>query len=333
MSKWLNKRSQAASEMLSKNTDKTDHGQEFEDLAQQTDATKNAVEKLLKNVPVFLHPNPAARVKMSVGTAVSKMRKIATEKKYPHPVGDLAEHMHKYQDDMSPDNPFAGALRDTSDTLRQINDAANEFDAEVHHNFLEPMKATMDKEIKEVMRHRGKLKSRRLDYDYKRRKRQAGKTSVTDSDVKLAKEKMEESKSLAEAGMYNLLDQSVEQAAQVQAFVQSYLKFFQTGSELLQQLSETLEETMEEAASRPRAERREIPEYEDEPFDGEEDFGDAPCARSCYEFEAENEGELSFPENATIMLTDRLDENWLEGTYEGAKGIFPATYVEVIRDI
>jgi len=38
-------------------------------------------------------------------------------------------------------------------------------------------------------------------------------------------------------------------------------------------------------------------------------------------------------QGAIINLTSRLDENWLEGEFKGSAGIFPASYVEIIRDI
>jgi len=39
---------------------------------------------------------------------------------------------------------------------------------------------------------------------------------------------MDESKTNTENGMINLLDNSVEQASQVQAFARAYLQFFET---------------------------------------------------------------------------------------------------------
>ena len=39
--------------------------------------------------------------------------------------------------------------------------------------------------------------------------------------------------------------------------------------------------------------------------------------------------ELSFNKGDIIKLTRTVDNNWLEGEVDGAKGIFPTSYVEV----
>ena len=59
--------------------------------------------------------------------------------------------------------------------------------------FLDPLQQMMDKDIKEVAHHRKKLNGRRLDYDYKRGKLKSGSKGVTEDEVQMSYEKLEES--------------------------------------------------------------------------------------------------------------------------------------------
>lgn len=56
-----------------------------------------------------------------------------------------------------------------------------------------------------------------------------------------------------------------------------------------------------------------------------------PRARAEYAYDAQEEGELSFPEEAIIVDIDFVDEAWWSGTYNGETALFPSNYVELIE--
>jgi len=58
--------------------------------------------------------------------------------------------------------------------------------------------------------------------------------------------------------------------------------------------------------------------------------GKQPCAEALYDFEAENDSELSFQEGEIIKLVSQVDENWYEGTVRSRTGYFPINYVKVL---
>jgi len=335
MARWLGKRSQALSETLSKNADKTEYDPDYLDLEKRTDATRLVVEKLTRAIPSYLHPNPVARSKLSLASGVAKMQKKAAAQRYPHALGEIAEICTK-AGELGDDSLFGAALTASGDSFNQILEANHAFDAEVAQNFLEPLKTLLEKDLKEIQKHRKKLEGRRLDYDYKRTHQKPG-GKITDADIKAAEMKVDESKALCESSMSNLLDSDVEQVGQLASFVQAYLTYAQTTVATLEHLSEVLQEKMSESQSRPKREKRPLPKVQyddDEDDDASEASGsEKPSARAIFDFEAENPGEISFKEGDIINLKSRLDENWLQGEVHGKTGIFPSSYVEVIRDL
>lgn len=54
-----------------------------------------------------------------------------------------------------------------------------------------------------------------------------------------------------------------------------------------------------------------------------------PTATALYDYEAAEDNELSFPEDATITNLEFPDEDWWFGHYGGQAGLFPANYVQL----
>lgn len=52
-----------------------------------------------------------------------------------------------------------------------------------------------------------------------------------------------------------------------------------------------------------------------------------PSAVAEFDYEAAEEGELTFPEGAVITEIDFVDESWWSGVYNGERALFPANYV------
>jgi len=218
--------------------------------------------------------------------------------------------------------------------------------------------------LKEVNHHRKKLSGRRLDYDCKKRKQTKGGSHIPEEEIHMAEEKFEESKSLAEVAMFNLLENDTEQISQLASFIESELNYHRQSADILQTLHEAAQYRVNEAASRPK--REHVPRtpmtsnYDKSPmydnphpntFDpmnssgynlspappsynnANSAGGSQPCAKAIYDFDPENEGELGFKEGDIINLVSRIDENWFEGSINGEVGYFPVNYVEVIVDL
>lgn len=320
--------------------------EEFQELEKRTDATAVIVTQLLSRTKEYLQPNPNARAKLSMQSAVAKARGHQAQTRYPQPEGTLGETMIKGQQDLGDESLFGDALGEAGEVFKQLAEIKDNLDAEVKQNFLDPLYLLDSKEIKEINHHRKKMEGRRLDFDCKKRKG----SKITPEEVRAAEDKFESSKTVCYNAMLTLTEGEDEQITQLTDFVKAVMEYHQKSYELLETLVSTLDDKIGEASSRPRKERRTEQESKWTADDDEEDDtssggysfsptpvkrnGDStPCAKALYDFEPENDGELEFAEGDTITLTGRIDENWLEGTVHGRSGYFPVNYVEIINDL
>lgn len=58
-----------------------------------------------------------------------------------------------------------------------------------------------------------------------------------------------------------------------------------------------------------------------------------PCAESLYEFKGLSSDELSFPAGEIILLSKDIDLEWFEGSHNGKTGLFPKSFVNVLKPL
>ena len=63
-----------------------------------------------------------------------------------------------------------------------------------------------------------------------------------------------------------------------------------------------------------------------------EEGGITPYGKILFPFVGENPNELTVFDNEIVKLIRHVDDQWVEGEFEGKRGIFPASYVEIIVD-
>ncbi|XP_061588056.1 endophilin-A2-like isoform X1 [Cololabis saira] len=333
--------------------------EDFKDLEKKADVTSKAIVDVIGKTSEYLQPNPATRAKLSMLNTVSKIRGQVNSPGYPQPEGLLGECMTKYGWDMGKDTNFGGALVDVGEGMKRMAEVKDSLDIDVKQNFIDPLQAVAEKDIKDIQHQLKKLEGRRLDYDYK--KKRQGK--IQDEEIRQSLEKFHESKELAERSMHDLLETDEEQVSQLSAFVESLLQYHKQASQILEEVTDKLRERVNDAQSRPKrtysAKPRPALDYgELEHSNGGYSSSPAcppaysaapaqypvpsvkrtsirnrppePCCKALYDFEPENDGELGFREGDIITLVSQIDDNWYEGALRGKSGFFPNNYVEVV---
>lgn len=346
--KQFNKTSQFLSEKVAGNKG-SEIEQDFLEMGRKMDVVNENVESIQNKTKEYLQPNPSARTKMAMQATYQKARGHTTNTKYPQPEKVLADVFTKFGGGLNDMSCYADSLLSLGSAFDQLSETKDEMEAEVKQNFLDPMYEMQQKDLKEIAHHRKKLEGRRLDYDYKKNKGD----KVTMEELRLAEEKFDESKDLCYSSMSNFLDSELEHISQLHKFAESVRDYHRKCGDTMDQLAATLSEKLAESkeaqrsnggstsrlsvTNSSRTSRESIHTQSNQsisapiPHPGPDSMvPQKPCAKAIYDFEAENEGELAFDEGDVILLSSRIDENWLQGSVNGKFGYFPENYVEIV---
>jgi len=229
---------------------------DFHSMEKKTDLYNELVDDLQIKTKEYLQPNPTVRAKMAAVKGISKLSGQAKASTYPQPEGTLGEAMSTYGNklqDFDSESIFAHSLVEGGEALKQMADLKYALDDNVKQNYLEPLHQLQSKDLKEVAHHRKKLQGRKLDYDCKKRQQQS-KGQVPDKEIKQAEDKFAESLHLAQMGMFNIMENDVEQISQLMQFAEALLEYHKQCSEILQGLTETLYQKTNLASGRQRRE-------------------------------------------------------------------------------
>jgi len=191
LKKTFGKAAQAVSEKVGSNADRTEMDPQFKEMERLTDCTAKAISELLGHTREYLQPNSSMRTHLVSGSSYSKVTHGGKQRpeQYEEKLGKM---MRRTGLELEGTN-LGTSLLTVSDAMSQLADTKNQFDDASKAEFLDPLQQMMDKDIKEVAHHRKKLNGRRLDYDYKRGKLKSGSKGVTEDEVQMSYEKLEES--------------------------------------------------------------------------------------------------------------------------------------------
>uniref|UniRef100_A0A8C6QGM9 Neutrophil cytosolic factor 4 n=1 Tax=Nannospalax galili TaxID=1026970 RepID=A0A8C6QGM9_NANGA len=93
-------------------------------------------------------------------------------------------------------------------------------------------------------------------------------------------------------------------------------------------------QTAYDAEQVPQALRRLRPRTRKVPLGDHRYFLSAPhpCPQALFDFTGNSKLELSFKAGDVIFLLSRINKDWLEGTVQGTTGIFPGSFVKILKD-
>ncbi|KAM9352537.1 endophilin-A3b [Symphorus nematophorus] len=359
MKKQLHKASQLLNERLM-GAEGTKMDDDFLKMEKSVTVIHSLLAELLSKTTEFLQPNPADRAKLSMLNTMSRIRGQGRSVGYPQTEGMLGDCMLHYGQELGAASEFGGALSGVGEALQQVAQARDALDVNVKQTFIDPLQDLHNTELKDIRYQLKKLTGRRLDFDYKRRRR--GK--VPAEEVQQAWDKFMTSKELAERSMFVLLQNDVDQLGRLAALVAALLDFHRNAHRILLGLHGNLQARLTSASNKPERRFRpkririrsehngsigfyhqpsvpatlssgysSLPSRPGSPVSCYADRKlvlDQPCCRAMYSFHPNRDGELDFSEGDTIILTKQVDTNWYEGSLGGQSGLFPVSYVDVL---
>ncbi|KAL5112130.1 Endophilin-A3 [Taenia crassiceps] len=309
-------------------------------------------KEIIAKTHEYLQPNPATRAKLATLNTFNKIQGKGKAPPYPQPEGQLGECMLKYGNELDQDSLFGECLIQTGNAFKNMEDIKYNMEDQVKREYIEPLRGIQSVELKEINFHRKKLEGRRLDFDCKKRKKESNPQAakVLEDEVKIAEDKFQESKVLAETAMANFLASDFEHISALAEFVDAQANYYRQASEIMDNLHKALLEKKDEAQSRGKPTHTPKPVQLTRTLSGEVSAKNGsmssprtpnkspvgskgPCCRALYQFDAENDTELAFSEGDIIQLIRQVDENWYEGRLKDKEGFFPVNYVEVIRPL
>ncbi|XP_071317079.1 endophilin-A3b isoform X2 [Trachinotus anak] len=363
MKKQLHKASQLLNERLM-GAEGTKMDEDFLRMEKSVAVIHTLLLELLSKTTEFLQPNPAYRAKLSMLNTMSRIRGQGRSTGYPQTESMLGDCMLQYGQELGAASEFGGALTGVGDALQQVAQARDTLDVHVKRTFIDPLQDLNNTELKEIRFQLKKMNGRRLDFDYKKRRK--GKVPV--EEVRQAWDKFTSSKELAERSMFILLQNDVDRLSHLAAMVTALLDFHRNAHRILLGLHGNLQARLTAASNKPGRRFRSkkirvrsehngsigfyhqpsitsaassvageqvtvLPSRPGSPVSSYADSKlvlDQPCCRAMYSFHPNHEGELGFSEGDIIVLTCQVDANWYEGSLGGRSGLFPVSYVDVL---
>lgn len=317
MKKSLGKVGQWTGEKLGK-YEVTREESEFLELEKKTDATDETIKRLINKTEEYLQPNPVIRSKLRMLQVANKPEKL-----YPQPEGELAEAMLKGAVTLG-DSKLGNSLGSLAEAEKQVAEARTALDARVMQSFVQPLGDFHSREVKEVMHNRNRLEKKRLDYDLKRRaKEKKPNDAKCDDEFQLASNKYNDVKETVYTEMHSLLANDEELVSQLVNFAEAQAEYHQAALAIMREAVDKLRSIQGTGSAHQHSQGMSPPHPTGYLAGGR-------AAVALYDFDAANDGELSFKQGNQIEHCTQIDASWIEGVYNGKKGIFPSNYVKFL---
>lgn len=140
--------------------EKTEYDAHFETLLQRSDKTKDWTEKLIKQMEAVLQPNPTVRAEQALHEKVQAYTPTSV-----YETDLLGNLMISAGNDFGSTTPYGNALVKSGEMQKKLTEIKREFVESTTKNYLQPLKAFLENDMKTILKERKILETKRLDLD------------------------------------------------------------------------------------------------------------------------------------------------------------------------
>ena len=140
--------------------EKTEYGAQFENSVAKVERTKALADKLVTNIQAVIQPNPSARMEEFMYSQLDKKTPSR-----PTNASTLGQVMQDGATEMGSEMAYGSTLVKVGSCMKRIGIAEKDFMNESMNNAVQPLKSSLDDEMKTIAKERKTLEAKRLDLD------------------------------------------------------------------------------------------------------------------------------------------------------------------------
>ncbi|XP_065918989.1 endophilin-B1-like [Dysidea avara] len=323
---------QYASERLGK-AELTEYDAELEKLLEQCDKIKTSTERILNWVELILQPNPGVRLEDKLYSTFHRGQQ-SEQQKQPRirksPFEYLGAEFLYSGNSFGAETQYGSYMVRCGAAQNKIGEAEKRLLEKGHTEFIAPLKAFLEIDIKNALRERRTLNIRRIDLDAAKAKvkrtTSAERIQAAEAELRMIQHSFDEQVEVTRSVLKKIVETQTTHNGYIQALIAAQREFF---SECVSQLNEISSSAPPPSVQIPATSFLTSNTFEVNGIQLDRD--ETRKGKVLYDYEAENDGELSVTGDQDVMATPIPgDTDYLMIEVDGKFGKVPGTYIQLL---
>lgn len=314
----------------------TEYDTELETLLEQTDKIKSSTERILNCVELILQPNPGVRLEDKLYSTIHRVQQPSDQslrqpRSHKSPFELLSAEMCHAGNNFGAETQFGAYMVRCGAAQNKIGQAEKRLQEKGRTEFMAPLKAFLEIDIKNAMQERRNLNIRRIDLDAAKGKvkktTSAEKIQAAEAELRMIQHSFDEQLEQTRSVLKKIVETHVSHYGHLQSFVAAQQEFY---SECVSQLSE-VNVAMASSTVQQLVPATFTSSNTFEVNGIELDRDETRKAKVLYDYEALTEHEMSITTDQDITVTPIPgDTDYFMAEVDGKFGKVPSNCVQLL---